>query len=604
MMKTGRRWLRAVPLVLAVVAAEAVALEGALQDTAYEDTSIGYSIRSPRGWESLPRKNPDDPTAGTIVGGWYSKREADLGARLEIHAFGTFFPPETRAVATGISTVPTPTDGEPAKEPPPDGGEEPGKGEGEGAGEGEPGKGEGGAGEGGESGEGGDPGAEPTDEEKRPAGPTTAEEYFGANPKSLQEWIERVTKNLSRGGRSRITLTPSDAAKFGSDDGSFWEGRFTEGGRAVATILGANVRRGEFEVAALYFCAPDEAYLKRMRSALRTSLKSLRILSRADMERAQNELQRKMDKAGGGEAAWLEQVKDRIPPGWKYRRTANYLIVYDKSLDSPPPVGHPRLVAIVEKQLEAIRRDVYEEVFPAEKPIDAISVVKITQDPDQYAAYGAPGGSAGYWSWPAKELVFFYDKTRGDLTLDVLNHEAFHQYIFYSVGQVSPHSWFNEGHGDYFAGYSLREGKFKQAKFDRRTDKIRGAIEGRTYVPLVEFLKFSQAQYYQRGGEPRKGGDVLQNYAQGWSLVWFLRTTKDPKYAGVLERYFDTLKVAVREWREAEDALATKEKRRPLPTFLFPEELNEAAKQRALEAAFGALDIAVLERDWIESKPY
>ena len=37
-------------------------------------------------------------------------------------------------------------------------------------------------------------------------------------------------------------------------------------------------------------------------------------------------------------------------------------------------------------------------------------------------------------------------------TLAVLYHEAFHQFIFYSVGEVAPHSWFNEGHGDYFSG--------------------------------------------------------------------------------------------------------------------------------------------------------
>ena len=37
-------------------------------------------------------------------------------------------------------------------------------------------------------------------------------------------------------------------------------------------------------------------------------------------------------------------------------------------------------------------------------------------------------------------------------SLLVLYHEAFHQYIYYAVGEVAPHDWFNEGHGDYFSG--------------------------------------------------------------------------------------------------------------------------------------------------------
>jgi len=89
-------------------------------------------------------------------------------------------------------------------------------------------------------------------------------------------------------------------------------------------------------------------------------------------------------------------------------------------------------------------------------------------------------------------------------------------------------------------------------------------------VPLDKFLRFSQAEYYQRGGDPAKGGDVLQNYAQGWSFIWFLRTTKEPKYQGILDRYFNTLKAAVTGWRTADEEAARKENRKPLPSFLFP----------------------------------
>ena len=35
----------------------------------------------------------------------------------------------------------------------------------------------------------------------------------------------------------------------------------------------------------------------------------------------------------------------------------------------------------------------------------------------------------------------------------MLYHEAFHQFIHYSAGELPPHSWYNEGHGDYFGSF-------------------------------------------------------------------------------------------------------------------------------------------------------
>ena len=85
--------------------------------------------------------------------------------------------------------------------------------------------------------------------------------------------------------------------------------------------------------------------------------------------------------------------------------------------------------------------------------------MRVCGDRKEYHEYGGPGGSAGYWNSGSEELVF-YDASRSkkidDDTVSVLYHEAFHQYIYYSVGNVAPHSWFNEGHGDYYAGADLK----------------------------------------------------------------------------------------------------------------------------------------------------
>jgi hypothetical protein len=578
---TGRvlPFLLLLPAILA--SADPAAAQGArVSGTAVEDLQAGYSMRPLLGWEAAPRKNPGDPTAANEVGGWYPRGTAQArrgdgpsGAKCIVLAFGSLFPVVKRvAVATESGgTAPA----------------EPGDDAGDAAKPGDGGAGEGGEGE--EAGEG-----------KKPRPPQSVEELFGTPPADFDEWLSRNAKAWKARGMD-LNATGSETLKLGGDPARLLSyslvlshGR-QGAGTEVARLQAAAVRRDGYELAAVYMAPPADWEA----AAFKTSLKSLELLSRPRLEAMRRKRDKVADQAADDQERWLAEVKSRIPPGWGHRRTKNYLIVYDKSLET-----QAWLLSRIERQLEGIRAQVYEKMFPAERPVQTVSVVKITQDPEQYRAYGAPAGSAGYWSWPSRELVFFWHAKDGDLTLDVLNHEAFHQYIFYSVGMVSPHSWFNEGHGDYFAGFEFVQGKFLEAKFGRRSQAIRSAIEGRYHVPLDKFLTFSQAEYYRRGGERKEGGDALQNYAQGWSLVWFLRTTRKPEYQGVLQRYFDTLKGEVAAWRAAEEEAAAKENRKPLEAFLTPEEVHEAARAKALQAAFGGVDLKALERDWIDSKPW
>src|SRR6185369_1997760 len=116
------------------------------------------------------------------------------------------------------------------------------------------------------------------------------------------------------------------------------------------------------------------------------------------------------------------------------------------------------------RQIEIIRGE-YEKLFPPVHEVTAISVVRLFSEQSEYHQYGGPRGSAGFWSSDREELVLFenFDSMSKDKSkenaLSVMYHEAFHQYVFYAVGNVAPHSWFNEGHGDYFAGHVLRGNK-------------------------------------------------------------------------------------------------------------------------------------------------
>ena len=558
-------------VVVALGALPAAADTQSVSETPYEDTSVGYSIKPMRGWEPKPRKSPGDPAAQIEAGGWYlrpnpKKAEETDGVECDVLKFGSYFGEADRAVATGAAT------GD-------------GKGDGKGDGEGD------GKGDGGGDGKGGEPGSEP----ERKEGPRTVEDLFGKPPKSFDEWHGVMEKQYRQYGFF-LDIDPKPQA-MGDDQGRLWEGVLSRGGQKIH-VIGATVRRGDFEVAVLYRCPDGKWFVRDFRGALRSSAKSLRILPEAKMRKAKDVLDKKL-LGVDPEAAYAERAIAALPPGWLHHKTANYVIVYDKSVENT----NPGLIKRIAFQLERLRADIYEKVFPAARPITARSIVKITQDPAQYAAYGAPQGSAGYWSWPSRELVFFCAAKDVDVTLDVLNHEAFHQYIFYAVGQFSPHSWFNEGHGDYFAGFNLKEGKFTPGKFHWRQKRIQGAIESNGHVPLTQFLSFDQRKYYGGfGGTAREGGDIGQNYAQGWSLVWFLRTTKDERYTGILDRYFESIKAEVAKWREQEEAAAAAENRPPFP--LMPKEANDKACEAALKAAFYGIRLEDLEKDWIASKPY
>jgi hypothetical protein len=194
------------------------------------------------------------------------------------------------------------------------------------------------------------------------------------------------------------------------------------------------------------------------------------------------------------------------------------------------------------------------------RELSRCSVVRVLTDQDAYYSYGGPGGSAGYWTWVQQELVIYDDQAGGGRndTWIVLNHEAFHQYIFYLYGNISPHSWYNEGTGDYYSGYKWYGGRFEQAKNVWRVDTVRELIRDNRFVPLTDLVRFTQQEYY---GQNKYGAGGGQNYAQGWSFIYFLRTGKkkgakdwNADWDKILDTYFKTLAMTGNLNQAVEDA--------------------------------------------------
>ncbi len=314
------------------------------------------------------------------------------------------------------------------------------------------------------------------------------------------------------------------------------------------------------------------------------------------------------------------QVKSQ--PGWSLYETPNYFIISNNT--------DKEFIDEMMVRIEAIRKS-YEETYPPEKVIELqklrdaarakkktedeaagkksppegsespaieddsegstsakgassleqsrCSVVRVVQDANQYHSYGGPGGSAGYWSPGQRELVIYDDKAQGGRrnTWATMNHEAFHQYIFYFFGNLSPHSWYNEGTGDFYAGYQLKNGRFELKPFDWRVSTIKEACRQRasgkqTFIPLKELVRYTQAEYYGNNKYGLGGGE---NYAQGWSFIWFLRT--GPKNA--------------RGWNKAWTPILDNYLRALVET----DDLDQAVDQ-----AFAGVDFDEMEKAWLD----
>lgn len=316
----------------------------------------------------------------------------------------------------------------------------------------------------------------------------------------------------------------------------------------------------------------DNKKWRKYESSAKSMAKSFRVVELEELELSDA-------KAGDHGLRSLKRAKLEkevaMTPGWELYETENYFIISNND--------DREFMKELKERLEAIR-GVYEEMYPFDdasrikvaaakrraeegedekedgprvKPRETTSgyssqqrsqcsVVRVCKNRTQYMEYGGPGGSAGYWAAYQEELVVYDDKEgggRGD-TWAVLNHEAFHQYIFYLYGSISPHSWYNEGHGDYFAGYEYKHRKFKLTPFKWRKIQVQGMIREERFVPLETIVSWTQRDYY---GSSEWGTDGGDHYAQGWSIIWFLRTGKgkasgwNDDWNQILPVYFEAL---------------------------------------------------------------
>lgn len=212
----------------------------------------------------------------------------------------------------------------------------------------------------------------------------------------------------------------------------------------------------------------------------------------------------------------------------------------------------------VAKHIELIYAK-YNSIFPPiSKTKDKFRVI-VFSTVQEYLDYGSPPRTGGYYMDFTRKLVLWKQAKESD-TLNVLYHEAFHQFLAYYLDHAP--QWFNEGHGDYFApshfNASNRQMEIRTNPW--RLGLIQAAANAGEYQPFPRIMQMSKGEMY----DPRT---VSVNYAQAWSMVYFFWHYQNGKYARLMADYFRYL-------------------------------MKEEDIKGAYESIFGKLNMAQIEGEW------
>lgn len=388
---------------------------------------------------------------------------------------------------------------------------------------------------------------------------------------SLKEWLESVSWGqgfrVKKQKEMKVDKVPSTELLYQAE-------RNGQPFHAYAMVYHI---QPEVDLAVVFNGPEDKKKWRKYESAVKKMAKSFK---RLELEEVEYSGSREGDTPARSQKRGQLEAEVAKNPGWELYETENYFIITDND--------DKEFIKQLQERIEAIRA-VYEVLYPwdradriklqaakakaergedeeddepeievefedegrtttdvSSRELSRCSVLRVFKNRAQYHEYGGPGGSAGYWSSFHKELVIYDDKAGGGRrdTWIVLNHEAFHQYIYYLYGSIAPHSWYNEGTGDFFSGYEYKHKKFKLKPNSWRKETIKSAIKSNEHVPLKDLVRFTQREYY---GNNKYGVGGGQNYAQGWSFIYFLRTGKgkapgwDSSWDGILDVYFETL---------------------------------------------------------------
>ncbi len=241
-------------------------------------------------------------------------------------------------------------------------------------------------------------------------------------------------------------------------------------------------------------------------------------------------------------------------PGWWFVETPNYVLVSDLR------GGRRSFVQQLQEDLEAVRA-IYEQMVPPRKAIDAVSLVRVFGDADEYVRYVGDEHRAtgGVWMPSKRELIIRPFEWGSELErrarmASIVYHEAFHQYIFYAFDLIRTSPWYNEGHAVFFEGADLRRSELRVDEVPQYVSVMESLAAAGT-LPVPRLLMLDYDEFYDR----RRGDMAARraNYAMAWGLVYYLRKgapiEADNRYEEIIGRYEEAL------WKTRDEVAATRQ---------------------------------------------
>lgn len=190
----------------------------------------------------------------------------------------------------------------------------------------------------------------------------------------------------------------------------------------------------------------------------------------------------------------------------------------------------------IASEAEKIRK-CYVELFEKTK-IDLPKrkyTITVFSNRDEYKKYGGPATAGGHYDPRVRQLFFFKYQKPEDGQM-VLFHEGFHQYLHPFL--PSAPQWFNEGFGDYFGAMKFVKVPKEERKVVAnwwRLPVVKDLINNDKARPMKELMCMSRAELYDRATQGA-------NYAQSWSIIYFLCEYENRKYFPLLGKYFNALR--------------------------------------------------------------
>ena len=223
---------------------------------------------------------------------------------------------------------------------------------------------------------------------------------------------------------------------------------------------------------------------------------------------------------------------------WWFAETDGYIILSDVHTE----VGKS-LIRELKETLPALRR-AYARLVPPLTHEPEVALLRLFAGRDDYVRYvgEAYAWSSGMWM-PARRELVLYQQANRETMMQIVRHEAFHQYLSHATCMLGAAPWLNEGHACLFEHAQVdNKGRVTLPEDPVRTPVLLENLE--TSVTLLPLLLQTDYETFYDG---TSAGRRLK-YAMAWGLIYYLHKgvplERDPPHARVLSDYLAALSVS------------------------------------------------------------